>query len=76
MDMEGVKVSRIRKNADVIWSHLCNRCFWCMDDIRGSTRLSDAEIYLALGWLARQGDVSFVKIDDKVRVVLAANVYW
>lgn len=73
--MNGVKVSRIRKNADLIWAHLCNHCFWCMDDLKATTKLTDAEIYLALGWLARQGDISFVKIDDKVRVVLAANVF-
>lgn len=73
--MNKMKVSTIRRNADLIWANLCNHCFWSMDELKDTTNLSEPEVYVALGWLARQGDISFVEIDDKMRVVLAANVY-
>jgi hypothetical protein len=73
--MDNVKISSIRKNADLIWSNLCNHRTWNMEELKTTTQLTEPEIYLAIGWLARQGDISFVKIDNKVRIVLAANVF-
>ena len=73
--MDKINVSAISKNADIIWAHLCNHCSWDMEELKGKTNLTEPEIYTALGWLARQGDISFVKIGERVRVVLAANIF-
>ena len=55
--------SKIGENAGLIWNALQGGAL-TFKDLKKATKLKNDELYLALGWLAREGKVSFTEGED------------
>ena len=55
--------SKIGENAGLIWNALQGGAL-TMKALKKATKLKNDELYLALGWLAREGKVSFTEGED------------
>ncbi|NMB04774.1 MAG: winged helix-turn-helix domain-containing protein [Bacteroidales bacterium] len=47
----------IGSNAGIIWNLLNNKQKWNIADLQEATRLTEKEIYTAIGWLARENKI-------------------
>ena len=52
--------TKIGENAGLIWNTLQGGAL-TMKALKKATKLKNDELYLALGWLAREGKVSFTE---------------
>ena len=55
--------TKIGENAGLIWNALQGGAL-TLKALKKSTKLKNDELYLALGWLAREGKVSFAEGED------------
>ena len=55
--------SKIGENAGLIWNAL-QGCALTLKALKKATKLKNDELYLALGWLAREGKVSFAEGEE------------
>ena len=55
--------TKIGKNAGLIWNALQGGAL-TLKALKKATKLKNDELYLALGWLAREGKVSFAEGED------------
>ena len=55
--------TKIGENAGLIWNALQSGAL-TMKALKKATKLKNDELYLALGWLAREGKVSFTEGED------------
>ena len=55
--------SKIGENAGLIWNALQGGAL-TFKTLKKATKLKNDELYLALGWLAREGKVSFTEGED------------
>jgi hypothetical protein len=55
--------SKIGENAGLIWNALQGGAL-TLKALKKVTKLKNDELYLALGWLAREGKVSFTEDED------------
>ena len=55
--------TKIGENAGLIWNALQGGAL-TMKSLKKATKLKNDELYLALGWLAREGKVSFTEDED------------
>lgn len=55
--------TKIGENAGLIWNALQGGAL-TMKALKKATKLKNDELYLALGWLAREGKVSFTEGED------------
>ena len=55
--------TKIGENAGLIWNALQGGAL-TLKALKKATKLKNDELYLALGWLAREGKVSFVEGED------------
>ena len=55
--------SKIGENAGLIWNALQGGAL-TLKALKKVTKLKNDELYLALGWLAREGKVSFTEGED------------
>ena len=55
--------SKIGENAGLIWNVLQGGAL-TLKALKKATKLKNDELYLALGWLAREGKVSFTEGED------------
>ena len=56
-------ISKIGENAGLIWNALQGGAL-TLKALKKVTKLKNDELYLALGWLAREGKVSFTEGED------------
>ncbi|MDY5075679.1 MAG: winged helix-turn-helix domain-containing protein [Paludibacteraceae bacterium] len=61
--------SKIGENAGLIWNALQGGAL-TTKALKKATKLKEAELNMALGWLAREGKVTF-EVADEVTVALA-----
>ena len=61
---------RIGSNAGLIWAALENGEME-IKSLKKATKLTEKDLNLALGWLAREGKVSFREVDKDLYVALA-----
>ncbi|MEZ7866534.1 MAG: winged helix-turn-helix domain-containing protein [Paludibacteraceae bacterium] len=61
---------RIGSNAGLIWAALDNGEME-VKSLKKATKLTEKDLNLALGWLAREGKVSFREVDKDLYVALA-----
>ena len=61
---------RIGSNAGLIWAALENGEME-VKSLKKATKLTEKDLSLALGWLAREGKVSFREVDKDLYVALA-----
>lgn len=62
--------STIGLNAGLVWKAL-EKEQTNVKALKKATKLTDKDLYLALGWLAREGKVSFVEEEKELLVALA-----
>ena len=55
--------TKIGENAGLIWNALQGGAL-TLKALKKATKLKNDELYLALGWLAREGKVSFTEDED------------
>ena len=55
--------TKIGENAGLIWNALQGGAL-TLKALKKATKLKKDELYLALGWLAREGKVSFTEGED------------
>ena len=61
--------SKIGENAGLIWNALQGGAL-TTKALKKATKLKEADLNMALGWLAREGKVTF-KVADEVTVALS-----
>ena len=60
----------IGENAGIIWKILSEQAEVPLSELKKKTKLNDRDLFLALGWLAREGKVGFDQKDQRVSVIL------
>lgn len=63
-------INKIGENAGLVWSALQNGAQG-IKAIKKATKLKNEELYLALGWLAREGKLNFEEAEADTIVALA-----
>ena len=67
----------IGENAGVIWRLLNNGERWEYESLKAASGLSDRDLNLAIGWLARENKIFFeqCKDQDKEYMYLSIDLY-
>ena len=63
-------IQKIGENAGLLWNALQNGAQG-VKALKKATKLKNDELFLALGWLAREGKVSFTEAEADTVVALA-----
>lgn len=63
-------ITKIGENAGLLWNALQNGAQG-IKSLKKATKLKNEELYLALGWLAREGKVTFTEAEADTIVALA-----
>lgn len=71
-------VEKIGTNAGKIWTRLHETGRQNVKDLKKSTKLTDKDLYAALGWLAREGKVVLEEIekDTCLRACAKSTVFF
>lgn len=62
--------SKIGENAGLIWNALQNGAL-TLKAVKKATKLKNEELYMALGWLAREGKLNFSVEESDTVIALA-----
>ncbi|MBQ2540682.1 MAG: winged helix-turn-helix domain-containing protein [Paludibacteraceae bacterium] len=65
-----MNVAKIGENAGLVWAALENGAL-ALKALKKATKLKNEELFLALGWLAREGKLNFSEAEADVIVSLA-----
>jgi hypothetical protein len=65
-----MNIEVIGQNAGAVWEALSEKNAQTVKALKKTLKLKDKEIYPALGWLAREGKLSFEEAEDEVVVSL------
>ena len=57
-------------NAGRVWSHLDENGRLHIREVKKATKLTDKNLYAALGWLAREGKIKLEEVDKDLFVEL------
>lgn len=60
----------IGTNAGIVWRTMSNKYCWTLKELKEQTRMSDAELWTAIGWLARESQIEFDSSAEEVRFYL------
>ena len=63
-------IEKIGFNAGLVWGALQNGAL-DMKALKKATKLKNEELYLALGWLAREGKLTFTEAEADTIIALA-----
>lgn len=63
-------ITKIGENAGLIWNALQNGAQG-LKALKKATKLKNDDLYLALGWLAREGKISIAEEEADIIVALA-----
>ena len=63
-------ITKIGENAGAIWGALQNGALG-IKALKKATKLKNEELYMALGWLAREGKVILAEGEAEIEVALA-----
>ena len=63
-------IEKIGTNAGKVWTLLDEAGTQNVKDLKKSSKLTDKDLYAALGWLAREGKITFNELKDDLQVVL------
>ncbi|MGM9837945.1 MAG: winged helix-turn-helix domain-containing protein [Paludibacteraceae bacterium] len=61
--------SKIGENAGLVWTALQGGAL-TTKAIKKVTKLKEADLNMALGWLAREGKISFTSVDSELTIAL------
>ena len=63
--------NQIGLNAGIVWRTMSYRYSWTINELKKQTNLSDAELWSAIGWLARESQVEFDENTEEMRIYLS-----
>ncbi|MDR1516817.1 MAG: winged helix-turn-helix domain-containing protein [Dysgonamonadaceae bacterium] len=63
-------IEKIGSNAGKVWSLLDETGRQEVKELKKASKLSDKDLYAALGWLAREGKVLFEEVEKELFVSL------
>jgi hypothetical protein len=63
-------IAKIGENAGLVWGALQNGAQG-LKALKKATKLKNEDLYLALGWLAREGKLNFEQAEADLMVALA-----
>ncbi len=63
-------ITKIGENAGLVWGALLNGAQG-IKALKKATKLKNEELYLALGWLAREGKLTFKETEADLIIALA-----
>jgi len=63
-------ITKIGENAGLVWGALLNGAQG-LKALKKATKLKNEELYLALGWLAREGKINFTETEADLVIALA-----
>ena len=63
-------ITKNGENADLLWNALQNGAQG-LKALKKATKLKNEELYLALGWLAREGKITFTEAEADIIIALA-----
>ena len=63
-------ITEIGENAGLVWGALLNGAQG-LKALKKATKLKNEELYLALGWLAREGKLTFKETEADLIIALA-----
>ena len=61
---------KIGTNAGAIWTDLDASGKKTLKDIKKACKLSEKDMYAALGWLAREGKIAFNELKEDIEIAL------
>lgn len=61
---------KIGENAGVVWNYLSETGEKNLKDVKKACKLTEKDMYAALGWLAREGKVEFETLKDDIKAKL------
>lgn len=61
---------KIGTNAGAIWTYLDLSGKKPLKDIKKACKLSEKDMYAALGWLAREGKIAFNELKEDIEIAL------
>lgn len=62
-------------NAGIVWRTMTDKYSWTYEELKVQTGLSDAELWLAVGWLARENQIEFDSSEDVERIYLNRSYF-
>ena len=65
----------IGTNAGIVWRTMTGRYCWTFQELKEQIGLSDAELWSAIGWLARENQIEFVSSEEEVRIYLNQSYF-
>lgn len=63
-------IEKIGINAGKVWTVLDETGRQNVKDVKKATKLTDKDLYAALGWLAREGKVAMEEVDKELYISL------
>lgn len=67
---KGIMITKIGENAGLVWGALQNGAQG-LKALKKATKLKNEELFLALGWLAREGKITFTEAEADTIIALA-----
>lgn len=62
-------------NAGIVWRTMTDNYSWTYEELKVQTGLSDAELWSAVGWLARENQIEFDSSEDVERIYLNRSYF-
>lgn len=66
----------IGTNAGLLWRLMNNKTNWNYKELKEKSKLSEKDLWAALGWLARENKIEFDTNSTEERVYLNFNPYF
>lgn len=63
-------IERIGTNAGKVWTVLDEAGRLNVKEVKKTTKLTDKDLYAAIGWLAREGKISLEEIEKELYISL------
>ncbi|GBU07489.1 hypothetical protein AwDysgo_08200 [Bacteroidales bacterium] len=61
---------KIGSNAGLVWNALNEQESTCIKDVKKATKLSEKELFAALGWLAREEKINFNEVEGDIFIAV------
>lgn len=63
-------IEKIGTNAGKVWTLLDGAGRQNLKDVKKSTKLTDKDLYAAIGWLAREGKITLGEVEKELYISL------
>lgn len=62
--------TKIGENAGTVWNYLSEAGEKSLKEVKKACKLTEKDMYAALGWLAREGKIEFQTLKDDIKAKL------